>query len=190
MKIWCTLFDNSCAKKIYIKKWQPRIYVFLTKFVSPHPITFMNLICCYIVIWLCYDMAMTHCVLPHDIICNVDDFADKFVPFHWLRWNATLASLMWMEGSTGLKGVHHNRWAFGRNHQFPTTIRGFRRNIFIKLFYQDMSIYYISSPTSRHLHPPQVENCDSNSRFVVDEDDNVKLKGFRFVSASTHVIRM
>ena len=23
-----------------------------------------------------------------------------------------------------------------------------------------------------HLHPLQVENCDSNSRLVVDEDDN------------------
>ena len=28
---------------------------------------------------------------------------------------------------------------------------------------------------SNHLHPLQVENCDSNSRLVVDEDDNVKL---------------
>ena len=33
--------------------------------------------------------------------------------------------------------------------------------------------------SSNHLHPLQVENCDSNSRLVVDEDDNVKsdLKG-------------
>ena len=32
---------------------------------------------------------------------------------------------------------------------------------------------------SSHLHPLQVDNCDSNSRLVVDEDDNVKsgLKG-------------
>ena len=30
------------------------------------------------------------------------------------------------------------------------------------------------SPTSNHLHPLQVENCDSNSRLVVDEDDNGK----------------
>ena len=138
---------------------------------------------------LCFKL-MTHCVLPHDIIGNVDDFADKFVPFHWLRWNATLASLMWMEGSTGLKVVHRSRWEFGRNHHFPTTTRGFNGNISITLFYQDMSILFISSPTSRHLHPLQVENCDSNSRFVVDEDDNGKLKGFRFVSACTHVIRM
>ena len=30
-----------------------------------------------------------------------------------------------------------------------------------------------------HRHPLQVENCDSNSRLLVDEDDNVKsgLKG-------------
>ena len=32
----------------------------------------------------------------------------------------------------------------------------------------------ILSPTSNHLHPLQVENCDRNSRLVVDEDDNVK----------------
>ena len=32
-----------------------------------------------------------------------------------------------------------------------------------------------TSPTS-HLHPIQVENCDSNSRLVVDEDDNGKLR--------------
>ena len=30
------------------------------------------------------------------------------------------------------------------------------------------------APTSSHLHPLQVENCDSNSRLVVDEDDNDK----------------
>ena len=28
------------------------------------------------------------------------------------------------------------------------------------------------SPTSSHLHPLQVENCDSNARLVMDEDDN------------------
>ena len=42
-----------------------------------------------------------------------------------------------------------------------------------------MAIFFTFSPTSNHLHPLQVENCDSNSRLVVDEDDNVKsgLKG-------------
>ena len=42
-----------------------------------------------------------------------------------------------------------------------------------------MVIFFNLSPTSSHLHPLQVENCDSNSRLVVDEDDNVKsgLKG-------------
>ena len=56
---------------------------------------------------------------------------------------------------------------------FPTT-KGFRMNISIKLFYQYMAIFFTFSPTSNHLHPLQVENCDSNSRLVVDEDDNVK----------------
>ena len=31
-------------------------------------------------------------------------------------------------------------------------------------------------PTSSHLHPLQVENCDSNTRLVVVEDDNVKFR--------------
>ena len=32
------------------------------------------------------------------------------------------------------------------------------------------------SPTSSHLHPLQVENCNSNSRLVVDKDDNGKFR--------------
>ena len=46
-----------------------------------------------------------------------------------------------------------------------------------------MAISFTFSPTSNHLHPLQVENCDSNSRLVVDEDDNVKsgLKGLKHV---------
>ena len=31
-------------------------------------------------------------------------------------------------------------------------------------------------PTSSHLHPPEDENCDSNSRLVVDDDDNGKFR--------------
>ena len=45
----------------------------------------------------------------------------------------------------------------------------------IKLVYQYMAIFFNFSPTSNHLHPLQVENCDSYSRLVVDEDDKVKL---------------
>ena len=33
-----------------------------------------------------------------------------------------------------------------------------------------------SNYISTHLHPLQVENCDSNSRLVVDEDDNGKFR--------------
>ena len=39
-----------------------------------------------------------------------------------------------------------------------------------------MAIFLHFSPTSRHLYSLQVENCDSNSRLVVDEDDNGKLR--------------
>ena len=34
--------------------------------------------------------------------------------------------------------------------------------------------YLICHQTSSHLNPLQDENCDSNSRLVVDEDDNGK----------------
>ena len=52
-------------------------------------------------------------------------------------------------------------------------------NISMKLVYQYIAICFTFSPTSNHLHSLQVENCDSNSRLVVNEDDNVKsgLKG-------------
>ena len=46
----------------------------------------------------------------------------------------------------------------------------------MKLFYQYMVIFFNFSTTISHLHPLQVENCDSNSRLVVDEDDNGKLR--------------
>ena len=45
-------------------------------------------------------------------------------------------------------------------------------NISIKLIDRYMAIFFNFSPTLNHLHPLQVENCDSNSRLVVDEDDN------------------
>ena len=44
----------------------------------------------------------------------------------------------------------------------------------MQLVYQYMAIFCNFSPTSNHLHPLQVENCDSNSRLVVHEDDNGK----------------
>ena len=49
-------------------------------------------------------------------------------------------------------------------------------NISMKLVYQYMPIFFNFSPTLRHLHPLQVENCVSNSRLVVDEDDNGKFR--------------
>ena len=49
-------------------------------------------------------------------------------------------------------------------------------NIYMKLFYQYMAIFFSFSLTSNHLHTLQVENCDSNSRLVVDEDDNGKFR--------------
>ena len=46
----------------------------------------------------------------------------------------------------------------------------------MKLVYQYMVIFFNFSLTSNHFHPLQVENCDSNSRLVVDEDDYRKFR--------------
>ena len=46
----------------------------------------------------------------------------------------------------------------------------------MKLVYQYMVIFFNFSFTSNHFHSLQVENCDSNSRLVVDEDDYGKLR--------------
>ena len=38
-------------------------------------------------------------------------------------------------------------------------------------------IYFVHLPhISSHLYPLEVENCDSNSRLVVDEEDNGKIR--------------
>ena len=39
-----------------------------------------------------------------------------------------------------------------------------------------MAIFKKILPTPSHLHPLQVENCGSNLRLVVDEDDNGKFR--------------
>ena len=57
-----------------------------------------------------------------------------------------------------------------------TTTKGFRMNIPMKLVSQCVAIFFNFSTTSNHLHPLQVENCGSNSRLVVDEDENGKFR--------------
>ena len=56
------------------------------------------------------------------------------------------------------------------------TARGFRIKNSMKLVYRYMAIFFNFSPTLNHLHPLQAENWDSNSRLVVDEDENGKLR--------------
>ena len=53
-----------------------------------------------------------------------------------------------------------------------------------------MAIFFNFKTTSNHLHPLQVENCDSNSRLVVDKDDNVKsgLKGLNYFAIQVTII--
>ena len=52
------------------------------------------------------------------------------------------------------------------------TTRGFIMKIPMKLVYQNRAVFL----NLIHLHLLQVENCDSNSRLVVDEDDNGKFR--------------
>ena len=52
--------------------------------------------------------------------------------------------------------------------------RKFPKNWFANRVY--MTIFFNFSFASNHLHPLQVKNCDSNSRLVVDEDDNGKFR--------------
>ena len=40
--------------------------------------------------------------------------------------------------------------------------------------FKNDSIFFHLSPTSGYFHPLQVENCESNSRLVVDENDHGK----------------
>ena len=68
---------------------------------------------------------------------------------------------------------------------FPTTM-GFRQKISMKQVYQYVAILFFS-PRSSHLHPLQVENCDSNSRLVVDDDDNNK---FKLESVNSNILLM
>ena len=39
-----------------------------------------------------------------------------------------------------------------------------------------MAIFLHFAPMSSHLHPLQIENCDSNLWLVVDEEENSKLR--------------
>ena len=57
----------------------------------------------------------------------------------------------------------------------PTT-RGSQMNFSMEMIDQYMAIFFNFSPTSSHLRPLQVENCDSNSQLVVDEDDKGKFR--------------
>ena len=44
-----------------------------------------------------------------------------------------------------------------------------------------MVIFFNFSPTSNHLHPLQVENCDSNSRFVVDDYGKFRIERVKLI---------
>ena len=51
-----------------------------------------------------------------------------------------------------------------------------------------MTIFFNFQITSNHLHSLQVLNCDSNSRLVVDEDDNgrIRIERVKFAYFNSH----
>ena len=57
-----------------------------------------------------------------------------------------------------------------------------------------MTVYFFNFSPSSHFYPLQVENCGSNSRLVVDEDDNGKFRLERvkpfYVALSLNKIRI
>ena len=57
----------------------------------------------------------------------------------------------------------------------------------MELSYQYISIFFIFLTTINHLHPLQVENCDSNSRLVVYEYDNGKFRLKRVKHKEWHI---
>ena len=58
--------------------------------------------------------------------------------------------------------------------------------ISMKMVYQYVAIFFNFKTTLNHLHPLQVENCDSNLRLVVDEDDNGKFRLERVKGRKIH----
>ena len=62
-----------------------------------------------------------------------------------------------------------------KNDFIPRNLVVLERTFSWKCF-KNNNIFFHLSPTSSHLHTLQVENCDSNSRLIVDEDDNGKFR--------------
>ena len=66
-------------------------------------------------------------------------------------------------------------------HHFSSLKNGLISGVLVVLEFswnclKNSSIFFHLLPTSSHFHPLQVENCVSNSRLLVDEDDNGKLR--------------
>ena len=64
---------------------------------------------------------------------------------------------------------------------------GFRTKMFLELFINN-NIFFLLLPTSSHFHPLQDENCGSNSRLVVDENDNGKFRLERVKLGPTAIV--
>ena len=56
-------------------------------------------------------------------------------------------------------------------------------------FLKNNSIFFHLSPTLSHFHSLQVENCGSNLRLVVDENDSGKFRLQRVNPSSANILK-
>ena len=71
--------------------------------------------------------------------------------------------------------LKHHFTSLKNRFNFPTT-SGFRMKNPMKLVHRYITILFTFPTTSNQFHPLLVKNCGSNSRLVVDEDDNGKFR--------------
>ena len=111
----------------------------------------------------------THCIVIHvvDVVT-----CDEISPYHLPDDAVCMGPINPLGPHDALRHIFH----IPENKLNLSTTKGFRMKISLKLAYQYVVIFFNFYPTSNHLHPLQVENCDSNSRLVVDEDDNSKFR--------------
>ena len=84
------------------------------------------------------------------------------------RQGSNFESCVWRTVSS--QSSHHPQEVLLAQFSLYVHKGGLKPDSFHFIFY--ISIFLNCSTTLNHLHPLQVENCDSNSRLVVDEDDN------------------
>ena len=132
-------------------------------------------------------LEMNICLFPHftNTLCLFLSLPIHFVcafilPKHFLFFHFT--NTLWILQSTLFNPLRPHDALKHHFTSLKTDLiflqqKGFKTKMSMKLVYKSMAIFFTFPPISSHLYPLQVENCDSDSRLVVDEDDNGK---FRF----------